>query len=102
IYKNNVIQQVISKILFKKKDNKGIKWAEYYDPFPKVAFALTLTAIKCVLDKWATSKRKSVHFKEDEYKWLYKQHLKTLDYFDEQMKKQGILPKILQGIFNNG
>ncbi|KAI9459628.1 hypothetical protein HD554DRAFT_2295666 [Boletus coccyginus] len=97
IYKNNVIQQVINEILFKKKDDEGIKWAKYYDPFPKVAFALTLTAIE-----WATGKRESVHFKEDKYKGLYKQHLKTLDYFDEQMKKQGILLKILQGIFDNG
>ncbi|KAI9569190.1 hypothetical protein HD554DRAFT_2171658 [Boletus coccyginus] len=93
IYKNNMIQQVINKILFKKKDDEGIKWVEYYDPFSKLAFALTLTAV---------SKHESVHFKEDEYKGLYKQHLKTLDYFDEQTKKQDILPKILQGIFDNG
>ncbi|KAI9566701.1 hypothetical protein HD554DRAFT_2174129 [Boletus coccyginus] len=96
-----MIQQVINKILFKKKDNEGIKWMEYYDPFSKVAFILTLTAIKYVLNEWAMSKGESVHFKEDEYKELYKQYLKTLDYFDEQMKKQDILPKILQGIFNN-
>ncbi|KAI9570030.1 hypothetical protein HD554DRAFT_1987593, partial [Boletus coccyginus] len=89
-----VIQQVINKILFKKKDNEGIKWAEYYDSFPKVAFTLTLTAIECVLNKWTISKCESVYFKEDEYKGLYKQHLKTLDYFNEQTKKQDILSKI--------
>ncbi|KAI9458290.1 hypothetical protein HD554DRAFT_2177379 [Boletus coccyginus] len=44
------------------------------------------------MGKW-----ESVHFKEDEYKGLYKQHLKTLDYFNEQMKKQDILPKFYKG-----
>ncbi|KAF8550142.1 hypothetical protein OG21DRAFT_1420173, partial [Imleria badia] len=102
IYKNNVIQRIINDILFKKKTNEGIKWAEYYNPFLQVGFALTLTAIKCSLDEWTTGKYKSIHFKEDEYKSLYKQHLKTLDYFDNQTKKQGILPKILQEVFDIG
>ncbi|KAF8547103.1 hypothetical protein OG21DRAFT_1490511 [Imleria badia] len=47
-------------------------------------------AIKCSLDEWTTGKYESIHFKEDEYKSLYKQHLKTLDYFDDQTKKQGV------------
>lgn len=45
IYKSNVIQLVINEILFKKKEDEGIKWKEYYDPFPRVALALTLTAV---------------------------------------------------------
>ena len=40
-----MIQQVINEVLFKNKGDEGIKWAEYYDPFPSVAFALTLTVV---------------------------------------------------------
>ena len=40
-----MIQQVINEVLFKNKGDEGIKWAEYYDPFSSVAFALTLTVV---------------------------------------------------------
>ncbi|KAH0827795.1 hypothetical protein J3R83DRAFT_3414, partial [Lanmaoa asiatica] len=102
IYRNEIIQQIINDILFKKRDDEGIKWKEYYNPFPKVAFALMLTAIEYALDEWTTGKHESIHFTEDEYKGLYKQHLNTLNYFNKQTKKQGILQNILQEVFNNG
>ncbi|KAH0825806.1 hypothetical protein J3R83DRAFT_8800, partial [Lanmaoa asiatica] len=102
IYKNNIIQLIINDVLFKKKDSEGLKCTEYYDPFPQVAFALTLMAIECALDEWTTGKRESIHVKEDKYKPLYKQHLKTLKHFDEQTAKQGLFPKVLKEVFDNG
>ena len=45
IYRHKAIQQIINETLFSTKADDGIKWAEYYNPFPSVAFALTLTAV---------------------------------------------------------
>jgi len=49
-----------------------------------------------------TGKYESIPFKEDEYKSLYKQHLKSLDYFAEKTKKLDILLRILQDVFDVG
>lgn len=46
IYQNRGIQQLINEVLFKNKSDDGITWAKYYKPFPVVAFALALTAVR--------------------------------------------------------
>ncbi|KIK11256.1 hypothetical protein PISMIDRAFT_123020 [Pisolithus microcarpus 441] len=55
LYTNPAIQQVINEVLFKNKSDDGIKWAKYYNPFPRVAFALALTAVGSVITKYTTS-----------------------------------------------
>ncbi|KAF8129556.1 hypothetical protein EV363DRAFT_1168749 [Boletus edulis] len=102
IYKNKAIQQAINEVLFKNKGDEGIKWAEYYDPFPRVAFALTLTVFECALDEWASGKRESIAFKEDSYKGIYIQHMKTLKYFHQQTEEFNILPAVLEQVYSNG
>lgn len=46
IYQNKGIQQLINEVLFKNKADDGITWMRYYKPFPVVAFALALTAVR--------------------------------------------------------
>ncbi|KAF8443743.1 hypothetical protein L210DRAFT_861811, partial [Boletus edulis BED1] len=96
IYQHKAIQQIINEVLFKNKGDEGIKWMEYYNPFPRVGFALMLMAIECAIDEWSTGKRELIHFKEDMYKCVFNQHLKMLDYFHQQTSKMDILPKMLQ------
>lgn len=35
----------MNKVLFKNKNDEGVKWAKYYEPFPPVGYALALTAV---------------------------------------------------------
>ncbi|KAN0078166.1 hypothetical protein V8E55_010223 [Tylopilus felleus] len=102
IYRHKVIQQIINEVLFSTKADDGIKWAEYYNPFPSVAFALTLTAIECAIDEWASGRREMIPFKEDQYKGRYTHPLETLEYFHQRTHQMDILPKIQQQVFNNG
>ncbi|KAI9567255.1 hypothetical protein HD554DRAFT_2039738 [Boletus coccyginus] len=83
IYQHKAIQQIINEVLFKSKADKGIKWVEYYNLFPHVGFALTLTA-------------------EDQYKGIFKHHLKMLDYLHQEKRKMDILTRMLQQVFDNG
>jgi hypothetical protein len=45
IYMTTAIQQVINAVLFKNKNDDGVRWATYYTPFPVVGFALAITAL---------------------------------------------------------
>ncbi|KAI6016998.1 hypothetical protein BKA83DRAFT_96632 [Pisolithus microcarpus] len=83
LYTNPAIQQVINEVLFKNKSDDGIKWAKYYNPFPRVAFALALTAIECAIDEWASGSREMISFKEDEYSGVFNSHLASLDEFSK-------------------
>jgi hypothetical protein len=47
-YENPAIQRVINEVFFKSKTDEGVKWARYYNPFPRAGFALTVTAV-CLL-----------------------------------------------------
>jgi hypothetical protein len=58
--------------------------------------------IECALDEWTTGQHELIHFKEDQYKGTFNQHLKTLNYFHQKMCEMDILPKILQQVYNNG
>ncbi|KAG8220263.1 hypothetical protein J3R82DRAFT_1331 [Butyriboletus roseoflavus] len=68
IYAEPVIQQVISKSLFKNKNDIAICWKQYYYPFPHIVFAITLMAVGCGFDKWASGKWELINFSKDNYK----------------------------------
>ncbi|KAI6025349.1 hypothetical protein BKA83DRAFT_3998341, partial [Pisolithus microcarpus] len=102
LYTNPVIQQVINEVLFKNKSDDGIKWAKYYNPFPRVAFALTLTAIECAIDEWASGSREMISFKEDEYSGIFNSHLASLDEFSKAAGKLDLLKKLLEQVYSTG
>lgn len=47
-YDHPAIQRVINDVLFKSKNDEGIKWAKYYNPFPTAGFALAVAAVGVV------------------------------------------------------
>ncbi|KAI6017732.1 hypothetical protein PISMIDRAFT_14852 [Pisolithus microcarpus 441] len=71
LYTNPAIQQIINEVLFKNKSDDAIKWGKYYNPFPQVAFALTLTAIECAIDEWTLDSHEMISFKEDDYSGVF-------------------------------
>ncbi|KAI6000081.1 hypothetical protein EDD15DRAFT_2488240 [Pisolithus albus] len=102
LYTNPAIQQVINEVLFKNKSDDGIKWAKYYNPFPRVAFALALTAIECAIDEWASGSREMISFKEDEYSGIFNSHLTSLDEFSKAAGKLDLLKKLLEQVYSTG
>ena len=64
--------------------------------------ALTLQKIECVLNEWTTGRCELIHFKEDQYKGAFDQHLKTLNYFHQKTCEMDILPRMLQQVYDNG
>ncbi|KAI5990446.1 hypothetical protein EDD15DRAFT_2369863 [Pisolithus albus] len=102
LYTNPAIQQVINEVLFKNKSDDGIKWAKYYNPFPRVAFALALTAIECAIDEWASGSREMISFKEDEYSGVFNSHLASLDEFSKAAGKLDLLKKLLEQVYSTG
>ncbi|KAF8437106.1 hypothetical protein L210DRAFT_3405841, partial [Boletus edulis BED1] len=102
IYANPAIQQVINEVLFKNGNDDGPRWSKYYSPFPRSAFALTLTAIECAIDEWATGVRQTIAFTEEEYVNAYVGHDKALDEFNKATSKYKLLSMILKRVFDKG
>ncbi|KAF8553252.1 hypothetical protein OG21DRAFT_1414671, partial [Imleria badia] len=101
IYANPAIQQVINEVLFKNGNDDGPRWSKYYSPFPRSAFALTLTAIECAIDEWATGVRQTIAFTEEEYVNAYVGHDEALDEFDKATSGYKLLSMILKCVFDN-
>ncbi|KAF8547284.1 hypothetical protein OG21DRAFT_1425178, partial [Imleria badia] len=102
IYITPAIQQVINAVLFKNKSDDGVKWARYYEPFPKAGFVLALTAIECVINEWESGMCKMIMFKEHEYLAVYRKHLVSLNKFNTMTASIGLLTKLLQQVYENG
>ncbi|KAF8121876.1 hypothetical protein EV363DRAFT_1405391 [Boletus edulis] len=101
IYANPAIQQVINEVLFKNGNDDGPRWSKYYSSFPHSAFALTLTAIECAIDEWATGVRQTIAFTEEEYVNAYVGHDEALDEFDKATSEYKLLSMILKRVFDN-
>ncbi|KAN0081508.1 hypothetical protein V8E55_009132 [Tylopilus felleus] len=102
IYMTPAIQQVINAVLFKNKNDDGIRWGRYYKPFPIVGFALTITAIECAINEWESGVREMIVFKEHEYSTVFGKHLGSLDEFNTMTASIGLLMKLLQRVYNHG
>ena len=63
---------------------------------------MLIKKIECTLDEWATGRRESIHFKEDQYKGIFKHHLEMLNYLHQETCKLGVLTRMLQQVFDNG
>ncbi|KAI5981381.1 hypothetical protein EDD15DRAFT_2137284, partial [Pisolithus albus] len=102
LYTNPAIQQIINEVLFKNKSDDAVKWGKYYNPFPRVAFALVLTAIECAIDEWALGSRELISFKEDDYSGVFNSHLASLDEFSKAAGKLDLLKKLLEQVYSTG
>ncbi|KAH9972696.1 hypothetical protein BJV77DRAFT_1131087 [Russula vinacea] len=102
LYEHPIIQQTINAVWFNGKKDDGIMLTDIYRPFPKVALALTLTAIENCIDEWADGTHTSITFSQDSYEDLFKEHLQELDNFDKFTKSLNMLPMLLWGLYNEG
>ncbi|KAI6096952.1 hypothetical protein EDD16DRAFT_1477585 [Pisolithus croceorrhizus] len=102
LYTNPAIQQVINKVLFKNKSDNAIKWGKYYNPFPCVAFTLTLTAIKCAIDEWSSGLHEMIIFKEDNYSGVFGSHLALPNEFSQAAGDLDLVKKLLKQVYSMG
>ncbi|KAI9570725.1 hypothetical protein HD554DRAFT_2169874 [Boletus coccyginus] len=102
IYRNKGVQQVINKVLFQNKTDEGIKWPEYYQPFPIAGYALALIAVECAIDEWASRSCEQIAFTKEAYLSIYNAHIDNLEFFDKKIQMLNILPMIMKEIYNNG
>ncbi|KAI5983668.1 hypothetical protein EDD15DRAFT_2139840, partial [Pisolithus albus] len=101
-YTNPAIQQVINEVLFKNKSDDAIKWGTYYNPFPRVAFALALMAIECAIDEWSSGSRRMIVFKEDDYSGVFGSHLASLNEFNHAAGDLDSVKKLLEQVYCTG
>ncbi|KAG1890780.1 hypothetical protein F4604DRAFT_1566478 [Suillus subluteus] len=87
---------------FRDKKDEGVLYPEFYQPFPEVGLALLLTAIESGIDEWSTGAQSNKMFTMDEYQGVLDEHLNNLADFDEHTKAQGLLPKLLSHLHDNG
>ncbi|KAG1842555.1 hypothetical protein F4604DRAFT_1545632, partial [Suillus subluteus] len=102
LYGAKIIQKVVNTMWFRDKKDEGVLYPEFYKPFPEVGLALLLTAIESGIDEWSTGAQSNKMFTVDEYQGVLDEHLNNLADFDEHMKAQGLLPKLLSHLHDNG
>ncbi|KAF8546210.1 hypothetical protein OG21DRAFT_1427745, partial [Imleria badia] len=101
IYMSPAIQQVINVVLFKNKNDDGIRWARYYKPFPGHVTHY-IEQIECAINEWESGVHEMIVFKEHEFSSVYQKHLDSLEEFKTMTASIGLLTKLLQQVHNNG
>ncbi|KAG1904904.1 uncharacterized protein F5891DRAFT_976496 [Suillus fuscotomentosus] len=102
LYSAKIIQKGVNTIWFRNKKDEGVLYPEFYKPFPEVAFALLLTVIESCIDEWSSGAQMNKMFTVDEYQDVLDKHLNNLMDFNEHTKAQGLLPKLLSCLYDNG
>ncbi|KAG1742961.1 hypothetical protein EDD22DRAFT_851560 [Suillus occidentalis] len=102
LYSTKIIQKVVNMMWFRDKKDEGVLYPEFYKPFPEVGLALLLTVIESRIDEWSTGSQTNKMFTVDEYQSVLNEHLNNLVDFDEHTKAQGLLPKLLSRLHDNG
>ncbi|KAF8228119.1 hypothetical protein L208DRAFT_1293333 [Tricholoma matsutake] len=67
IYHSKVIQKIVNVMWFCNKQDEGVRFTEYFEPFPLQALALVLTVIKNCIDEWVSGTHVSIDFCGKEY-----------------------------------
>ncbi|KAG1786132.1 uncharacterized protein HD556DRAFT_1248579 [Suillus plorans] len=102
LYGAKIIQKGVNTIWFRDKKDEGVLYPEFYKPFPEVGLALLLTAIESCIDEWSSGAQTNKMFTVNEYQDVLDEHLTNLADFDEHTKAQGLLPKLLSRLHDNG
>ncbi|KAF8229109.1 hypothetical protein L208DRAFT_1402691 [Tricholoma matsutake] len=89
LYQSKLIQKVINAMWFRNKQDEGITYSSYFNPFTILAHALVLTAIECCINEWITGIKTDIPFT-------------TALYQDKHTGKHDILTNILLKIYNRG
>ncbi|KAF8223383.1 hypothetical protein L208DRAFT_1317082 [Tricholoma matsutake] len=102
LYQSKLIQKVVNAMWFRNKQDKGISYSFYFNPFTIPALALILTAIECCIDEWITGIKTDIPFTTALYQDVYEDHLRCLECFEKHTEKHGILDNILLKLYNWG
>ncbi|KAF8219083.1 hypothetical protein L208DRAFT_1555848, partial [Tricholoma matsutake] len=79
LYQSKLIQKVVNAMWFRNKQDEGITYNIYFNPFTIPALALVLTAVN-----------------------VYHNHIHCLQHFEKHTEKHNILSNILLKIYNRG
>ncbi|EPQ50927.1 hypothetical protein GLOTRDRAFT_49931 [Gloeophyllum trabeum ATCC 11539] len=102
MYEHEIIQTLINATWFRKKNDTGVRYAEYFKRgIPLVTIALVLTAVENVLDEWATGKYVRKDFSERAYKETFEKHCRLLEDFREQTRELRVLKHIRLELLGN-
>ncbi|KAH9926045.1 uncharacterized protein B0H18DRAFT_876831, partial [Fomitopsis serialis] len=82
IYRNPIIQKAVNAMWFVNKNDEGVVYRDFFEPFAIEALAFVLTAIHCGIDEWGTGVRRDIQFTVKDYESIYETHLRNLDNFD--------------------
>ncbi|KAF8230447.1 hypothetical protein L208DRAFT_1400539 [Tricholoma matsutake] len=102
LYQSNLIQKVINAMWFRNKQDEGITYSSYFNPFTIPALALVLMAIECCIDEWITGIKTDIPFTTALYQDVYEDHICCLQHFKKHTGKHDILTNILLKIYNRG
>ncbi|EIW74505.1 hypothetical protein CONPUDRAFT_160207 [Coniophora puteana RWD-64-598 SS2] len=102
IYCGPVIQNLLNEVFFQDRDDDAIRCRDFYEPFPKLALALIMTAIDCAIDEWHTGKRGRITFSETAYRPVYKTYLEDLNRFELEGLQHNILGKLQARMYRDG
>ncbi|KAF9235432.1 hypothetical protein BU15DRAFT_51404, partial [Melanogaster broomeanus] len=102
LYEHKIIQKAINISFYKDKRDEGVRYPQYFQPFPVAGKALVLTVIEACIDEWSSGERCDIQFNEPIYKPVYHIHLAQLRKFAEYTKAHEILPKMLKRLNDSG
>ncbi|KAI6035765.1 hypothetical protein EDC04DRAFT_2571398, partial [Pisolithus marmoratus] len=94
-----LMQKIVNTMWFANKHDDGVMFYDYFKPFPLLALALVLAAIKCCIDEWVMGTCMDIAFTIQEYHGTYESHLKCLCAFEDAMKLYNILPGICTRLY---
>ncbi|KAG1784618.1 uncharacterized protein HD556DRAFT_1221226, partial [Suillus plorans] len=94
VYKTELLQEGINLMWFSNRNDEGLIYHKYFNPFPVRALALVLTAIECCIDEWLPGIKEDIKFTSATYGAVYNNHLGSLLRFDERTAPYKLLERI--------
>ncbi|KAG2098575.1 hypothetical protein BD769DRAFT_1644081 [Suillus cothurnatus] len=94
IYKTELLQMGVNIMWFTNRNDEGIVYHKYFNPFRAEAIALVLMAIECCIDEWATGLKEDVKFSAATYSSVYSSHFDSLRRFEERTAAYKLFDKI--------
>ncbi|KAG1809660.1 uncharacterized protein BJ212DRAFT_1378814 [Suillus subaureus] len=102
IYKTELLQEGINLMWFSNRNDEGLIYHKYFNPFPVRALALVLTAIECCIDKWLQGIKEDTKSTSTTYGPVYNSHLGSLLRFDERTAPYKLLERICTNLHDIG
>ncbi|KAH9839786.1 uncharacterized protein C8Q71DRAFT_855096 [Rhodofomes roseus] len=82
MYRSPIIQKAVNAMWFANKNDEGVRYRKFFDPFSLETLALVLTAVQCGIDEWGGGARTTISFNVNDYHSVYDTHKANLKAFD--------------------